>query len=220
MNVKYKQTLVLAFLLSSKALFAQQADNDSKIYWEDTSAHCHYQRTTLWCYRWLKGYVILKNNDVISGYIKIWGNGKDFITKTGDSDNSVFKSWKDIKLIRVAIPCILGDTLEYRNIGRFPLHINYLWTVVGRKGNVVVYSTPAQMNGLFYYGFELKLFSNNSEIKIASLASIFFGYNEHKKLLKFINKRYKQHFTGADFKDLKAIIDYILDKENEKTGGS
>lgn len=35
-------------------------------------------------------------------------------------------------------------------------------------------------------------------------------------LLQFIDKTYGEHFKKQDFKDEKAMIDYILDKENQK----
>ena len=57
---------------------------------------------------------------------------------------------------------------------------------------------------------------DNKAIKICG--NIFVGSiaNPDKLIVKFINKRYHQSLHKGDFKTSMAMIDYILDKENEK----
>ena len=65
--------------------------------------------------------------------------------------------------------------------------------------------------------YELYLFSSQKGlIDIAPPNDFYTRINPQKHFLKFINKHYQQHFKKEDFKDENAMVDYILNKENEK----
>jgi NRPS condensation-like uncharacterized protein len=59
---------------------------------------------------------------------------------------------------------------------------------------------------------KLILFENNQKINIYGRA-VFRSGDAKPLLLKFINKRYRSSFAASDFKDERAMIDYILTRE-------
>jgi len=185
-----------------------------------------------------KGYIVTNRNDTLNGYIKI--------TPTIDVDQSHLAESvpflpfnktdaKDIRDIEIdSVNLIRTITENNYTADYIPLQsVNFertLWLLHIQKNNIKIcyqyqfsqtidYSNnavnPVQNN----YGGELVLVSKaGSIIKIIP----FGDFNSRPKndakfyMLKFIKKRYHQTLNENSFKDENAMVDYILDKENEK----
>jgi hypothetical protein len=169
-----------------------------------------------------KGFVALKNNDTIFGLIKInftiplpvLPNGKkaagDIIRYDGHEIN-YFRVYNDS----------VTNTQCYLDFVPLPIPYNscqalHIWRLLGKKNDISIFD-------LFAYGY-------NNPNKIAYLyKTILFSKNNYIKLYtwypfrgirgsleRFINRRYKTSVHKKDFKTIREMINYILDKENEK----
>jgi len=183
-----------------------------------------------------KGYIVTNRNDTLNGYIKI--------TPTIDIDQSHLAesvpflpfnktAAKDIRDIEIdSINLIRTITENNYTADYIPLQsVNFertLWLLHIQKNDIKIcyqyqffqtidYSNdinPVQNN----YGGELVLVP-----KAGSIITIIPTGNFNSRLgdaklsmLKFIRKRYHQTLAENSFKDKNAMVDYILDKENEK----
>jgi len=184
----------------------------------------------------LSGYVVLKNQDTVSGLIRYNGTNLVQVLPDGERmapENIRNYSYDDIQYFRVC-----GDLSEPRNcytdyvflqsgfkVRSYITLSDRLWRQLGKKGNAGIYD-------------DLTYFSNSSthpkrEIYDARSARIFnmflltgngvsLIYRSPSfsgitgSLLKFINRRYHAQFHRHDFKSVRTMIDYILDKESAR----
>jgi hypothetical protein len=171
--------------------------------------------------------IVFDSNDTISGVIK-------FISKY----NRFFKAiailpfsakWtkksligilrKNIKYIRV-----YPDDLKDKSVFADYYYIkdkDWFARLLKERENIGIwvedYDFSENTEHFVFFDLLLTNKKNNTLRHIGSSNFIFSNKNKLSKvLLRSINKRYKQHFSMKDFKDEQAMIDYILDKENER----
>jgi hypothetical protein len=181
----------------------------------------------------LRGYVVLKKKDTVSGLIRY--NGTNLVQVLPDGErmadyNIKNFSYYDIQYFRVYV-----DSSEPRNCYTdyvflrpdFKVRVNLtlddkLWRQLGKKGNVGIYDDFTYLSNysthpvvkIYDAGrariYNMFLLTGNGVSLI--YRSPFRGITG--SLLKFINRRYHTQFHRHDFKTVRSMIDYILDKEN------
>lgn len=167
-----------------------------------------------------EGYIFTKNKDTLKGYIKIFNYNKLHshllyfpllpFNKTKATDIIDVKL-EDIDFIRVKRPNS-NDSEDYGLVD------SNTWLLIGRKNQIKIYYQQwwnTDVDGILFIWIEMILVSEKERTEIPTRALI----GSHPRwyyLLQFINKRYGQDFKQEDFKDEKAMIGYILDKENQK----
>jgi hypothetical protein len=98
-----------------------------------------------------------------------------------------------------------------------------LWRQLGKNGNVGIYD---DFTYLSYYSTRPVKFYDSRDAQIFHMllltdkgASLIYRSPSFRgisgSLLRFINRRYHVHLHRPDFKTVRNMIDYILDKENK-----
>ena len=108
-----------------------------------------------------------------------------------------------------------GPYEDYVNLDNTDL----LWKPYAAKGACTIYH--CQDIGFGIEDVEMMLTTPKDTLYMGKTA-----FSERKPyprlnnlLLRFLRRRYHQHFKKKDFKDAPAIAEYILDKENERING-
>jgi hypothetical protein len=180
--------------------------------WKDSTVQLHRSHSgSMISNRIFKGYLVLKNGDVLRGYIRLYGITNCTILETNKFD-STDVLYKNIDYIIGHIPSF-KDSVEFRPLKCKPFRL------VKSIGNVAIYDFFNDISdSVFAYPIFLQV--NNKLIKICTYGADFFFreseyYTSGQPIIKFINKRYHKQFKKNDFKDINSMLDYILDKENE-----
>ncbi len=178
-----------------------------------------------------EGYILTKNNDTLKGYINVDAEGPlDHVAllPSGKTKRADIISVKPggIDYLRMKFPSE-KDSTDFMPIPIKPLKGKQvkpspdkflLYQILGRKNQMrLCYYEwgSGDADGNTNYMGELILVLQKDSIKILRIGTV--GVEKTSRfLLQFINKRYGQHFKKTDLKDVKARIDYILDRENEK----
>jgi hypothetical protein len=162
-----------------------------------------------------EGYILTKNNDTLKGYIKIPFHNTRFEKPSKPIPFLPFNKTKATDIINVKL-----DSINYIRIKQaqstdsadFIPFKSSIWLLVGRKNNIAIY----------YRGWRQYIYDTENSYQYETNGAQLILISEKNttnmpilKILQFINKRYGQHFSKKDFKDGKAMINYILDKENE-----
>lgn len=178
-----------------------------------------------------KGCIRLKSNDTVCGTIKFIG----FFIWTPKS----YPSFHDIELLpfdkknkedvikitkkNIATIRLYNDTTQNWD-GPYEDYVNIdnedlLWHVYAAKGNCVIYHCQDISFGI--EAVEMKLVTPTDTVRMGS--TVFSQRKPYPRLnnllLRFLRRRYHEHFKKKDFKDAQAIAGYILDKENERING-
>lgn len=163
------------------------------------------------------GFIITKSTDTLRGYIKIqtvyyYGDKLLYIpllpfNKTKKADIIKVKL-EDIDYVRVNFPQKKG-TSDYMPIQ------STMWLILGSKNQIRL---CYQNWGDYFFGnnWDEMILISGSEISEIPISNSSIFHPRSYFILEFINKRYSEHFKQEDFKDEKAMEDYILDKENKK----
>ncbi len=178
-----------------------------------------------------EGYILTKNNDTLKGYINVSAEGPVAIVallppgKTKRADIINVKPG-DIDYLRMKFPSEKDSTdfmpipvkpLKGKNVKPSPKKF-LLYQVLGRKNQILLCDYEwggGDSDGNTNYMRELILILQKDSIKILRIGTV--GVEKPSRfLLQFINKRYRQHFKKKDLIDVKARVDYILDREYEK----
>jgi hypothetical protein len=182
-----------------------------------------------------EGYVVTNNNDTIKGKFKlppIWllMEGKPIpqtLFSIREHDNSNKNTKINIKIVDIKNIKIIknnrNDTSTY-----FILN-NKLWELLAVKDNLSIRQRDFEQHGPYggindWDRFEelalfigkkqyISIYSVNLDIKVYTNKS--YKKARDRAIIEFINMRYNQKFSTNDFKDDKAMYNYILDKELE-----
>jgi hypothetical protein len=179
-----------------------------------------------------EGYIVTNKNDTLRGYIKISPTVYVY-----EPDQSIAflplnkTDSKDIKNIEMSQTTLVrtipgkNDTIDYIPLPTASFD-STLWRVLATKDNIKIcyqyslYKVFDYTNNVLDkdYDRSLVLVTKTGAVKsIYPSGFMNFHFNDiNYSLLKFINKKYKQHFTINSFKTANAMVDYILDKENAK----
>jgi hypothetical protein len=166
-----------------------------------------------------KGYVLTNNRDTIKGYIKInnYNNALGHLSfvpvlpfgKAERSDIILVRP-KDIDYIRVEVPGS-KDSLD------FGILDSDTWRVLARKDPVRIYYQQwweNDIDGILTTFENITLTAPGVSIRIP--LSVRGEDSRSYCLVHFINKRYGQHFRESEFTGQRSMLNYILDKENER----
>ena len=170
-------------------------------------------------YRWApvdKGFVVTKNRDTIAGLVKLiffpYGDHIPVLPTGKQAAEAIINvRRKNIELIRTFQDSTNRTPTDYANID-----FDGLWRVLARKDSTGLFDNYDGMgNGQKYSEKRMILVSKGEKVLMYSgWHSLFQSRNGY--LLRFMNKRYHQHYKKDEFKDLQAEMDYIVNKENEK----
>ena len=120
--------------------------------------------------------------------------------------------------------------------GDFTLFVNFknkeMGRLNGRKGDISIYDFCVNGNNepiswytnkLYYTTRRMLLINKSDTFTIFNFNPVFFSYSDNrasKRIVKFINKRYKIGVTVKDFANPREMLEYIIDKENERVNNS
>jgi hypothetical protein len=161
----------------------------------------------------MKGSILLKNHDSISGFIKInYELSYKYILlmpfyKYSERD-IVFVNKDSIQEIVVHSLIDSAKLIHYKS-----LYYGHPWLVLKEKDSIGIYE------GFFYGGrgeySKVILYNSKTQRKstINNDKKTFGSLNPRKYFLRFINHRYNQHFDKNSFKNEEAMMDYIISKE-------
>jgi hypothetical protein len=161
------------------------------------------------------GFVIEKNGDTIRGLLKmvtIYPEGGKFdhvpvlpYDKTQATDIiNIPLSEIDYAQIGNVWPHA-GDSTDFMPVN------DAMWYVLGRKGNASI-CQGNYVEGPFW-GDRLHWDVPMALVVGAKIVNIPPKPSQFRSLLLFANRRYGQHLSEKDFKNKKALINYILNKE-------
>ena len=162
----------------------------------------------------VEGYILLKNGDTLAGKIKPLNASRiyDYIPILPKGKNAV----RDI----IKVP---RGKIEYVRVFTDSLHNSFtdfvimdnknLWRVIARNDSVIICDDFMDFE-LQKYGDDMFLEINWKKIKIYG-NSIFHTDGAFPLILKFINKRYKEHFDETHFADEDSMIHYIIERESK-----
>ncbi len=163
------------------------------------------------------GYILLRNGDTLRGRIKLLVYSPPIhsisFLPTGRNDAIHVI---DIQRERINYVRLYSDTL--RNGNNFTDFVNLenkdLWRLIIEKDNVKIYDNYNPVDGESF-GEKMRLVSGGKNIQIYG-NTIFGTDNISRRMLRFINKRYKQKLNSSFFPDDDSMVIYILSKENER----
>jgi hypothetical protein len=169
------------------------------------------------------GYIVTTNGDTLRGLMKFGSTYKPHETMTrimiiplgqNKKDSIIHLRKKDINYIRS-----FEDSTKNKFTDFLKLPNGGLYRLIEKANDIGMYISNSYTNGTYncpLYKGGMLLYKDKTEV-IISIGN-FFSNNlrsPQKNLVQFINKRYQQDFNKEDFKDEKAMVDYILNKENE-----
>jgi hypothetical protein len=172
--------------------------------------------------RVLSGIILTKTGDTLKGKMKIlpYFNGGFSQIPLLPNGKYTAKDIVGIPRTRIKFLRAYGDSSwsgqDYMDFVN--LHDRDLWRILVIKDSFAIYDdyTPG-IDPVF--GTEMILVKQNMPwpwIRIYHHVVHDDARDIDPYILAFINKRYKSHFQGRDFKDERAMFDYILDKENSR----
>jgi hypothetical protein len=189
----------------------------------------------------VKGYMILYSGDSLTGYMNLnsstWFGIKGCEILEPGKFSSRFIFAKKIKYIRADIGSLGHKETELVTLDVRHSHQAF-WRLIGQRGEISIYD---RSTGIFWhtsdevltkYRFDnfhadafneyMYMVTETGPVKIYGkfgwgLNSAFVRNHSLELLIKFINRRYHQAFKVKDFASGMAMINYILDKENELT---
>jgi hypothetical protein len=155
----------------------------------------------------------LKDGDTLQGIIRTTGFGCMFL------ENGKFKA---VFVPVENINYVFGDDVvslgrNFYVLKKFDNHRD-LYRLVEQKGNIAIYDLPPNDFKLYTFGAPM-FFVIEGKLRVEIYGGLCLA-NKDELILKFINKHYHQSFKESDFKTGMDMIEYILDKENEKEGSS
>ncbi len=182
----------------------------------------------------LRGYVVLKKKDSVSGLIRYNGTNLVQVLPDGERmapENIQSFSYYDIQYFRVCDDLAAPRTC-YTDYVFFPPAFKVrgnltlsdkLWRQLGKKGNVGVYDDLTYFSNYstrpsfeIYDARKARIYNmfllTGNGVSLIYRSPSFWGITG--SLLKFINRRYHAHFHRDDFKTARSMIDYILDQES------
>lgn len=184
-----------------------------------------------------EGYVVTNDNKKIDGIIAMSNDGNGVLS-TSFSPTSDFAMWAvDSNKKKVSLNLKVWDVKYFRvkekkfkDTSTYVFFNPSFWRLLEKKDEFSIYKRLWEEDGVIGGGADnitttdgiedIALFLNNEQKFL-----IYRGLPEHKfgnnkwfayfAILKFINKRYKQNFAKNYFKDEKAMLNYIIDRESE-----
>jgi hypothetical protein len=170
-----------------------------------------------------EGYILTKNNDTLKGYFKM-RELNEFNMPSMPIPFLPFNKTKATDIINIKI-----DSINYirKKLAKETDSVDYipfestLWLVLGRKNGIKIlyqqWNKRADYDVSIYQQWdEIIIASDKLIVKIPTYGKKWSPHSQNFFILKFINERYGQNFYNKDFKNQKAMLDYILEKENEK----
>jgi hypothetical protein len=170
-----------------------------------------------------EGYILMKNNDTLKGYFKM-RELNEFNVPSKPIPFLPFNKTSVSDIINIKI-----DSINYirKKLAKGTDSADYvpfestLWLVLGRKNRISIlyqeWNKRADYDVSIYQQWdEIIVTSEKLIVKIPTYGKKWNPHSQNFFILKFINDRYGQNFNSNDFKNQKAMLDYILDKENEK----
>jgi hypothetical protein len=184
-----------------------------------------------------RGCIILRSKDTLCGIIKLLPNGQrihyayiQILQNSMKDAKDVIKIEKnDIEFINIYKynGNIQSKSIDYYYLGN-KFSSDY-WRIIGKRNGATIYISDYPNNESDDWNdsnqdyYQLLLTSKKDTTIIGTYQSLLRSdksshrtIKNTKILLKFINKHYSQHFNKEDFKNNQALLDYILDKENER----
>ncbi len=162
------------------------------------------------------GYIVKMGGDTIRGLIKFLRYNSRFTTympilPTG-TKTVIEVPRKDILYMRVYYDDTENNThfSDFFNID----NNKDIWRLVAKKNDVAIYDNYIP-DPKVSHGYSMVLMTE-SEKNCIYYYFFFPSNNINRRVLRFINRRYKTSFNKTDFKKREDMFDYILDKENEK----
>ena len=172
------------------------------------------------------GIIILNNNDTIKGLINFLFDlhRTMYVKILPDNSSGRINEWKpffpnsSITHIRIFKEPLNQEecVTDFYNLSNKYNLENY-WRMLGKRNNISIYDNFRYNNGDYNSdnAFLTKMVLTNYNQCLTLYQ--WRPFNSTKGSLKrFINKRYKANVHKSDFKTIRQMIDYILDKENEK----
>jgi hypothetical protein len=207
-SIKVSIIFLISFFLGSDKndLYAQGKHFE----WPGPSYGKFYIRTPV-----VEGYILLKYGDTLVGKIKPLVYIKylyDYIPILPNGKNA-FRDIINVPRRNIEYVRIFTDSLHESFTDYVIMDDMNLWRVIARNDSVVICDDFRKYE-LQKYGEEMFLEIKGKKIKIYG-NSIFHTDGASPLILKFINKRYKEHFDETHFTDEDAMIHYILERESK-----
>jgi hypothetical protein len=162
-----------------------------------------------------EGFIVLTNGDTLKGFIKVFPNAPEYYPILDTASNRI----QNVIVERISSMRIYHypDLWPYYNNspkGPYVDYIklpstDYLWMLVGKKNDVAIYDDEVKGGTN-----ELILVTLKTRITLYKGGIWLLSDNLGLLLIQFINQRYKTGVQSGDFKAMRQIFDYILDKEN------
>jgi hypothetical protein len=229
MKIRYAGFWLLLVLLHVNA--TAQSKSWPPADWLDTSIHYgNIHRPSI---QMVKGYMVLKSGDSLTGYMYLYPYQfykGCYILEPGKFSARLIR----VKKIRYIVADIasLGhnETKLVTSDIRHPHRA--FWRLIGKKGEISIYDlsmgifshlSSQELTKKFLYNLSADTFNDDmymvtkeGTINIyRSVISWGAGDRSLDLLIKFINRRYHQAFKKTDFASGMAMVNYILDRENE-----
>ncbi len=153
------------------------------------------------------GYILLKNGDTLRGRIKllVYYSPIRYISFVPAGKNN---TWDVVDVPREKINYVRLYSDSLRNGNHFTDFVNLenkdLWRLIKEKDNVKIYDNYNPVDGESF-GEKMRLVSGGKNIQIYG-NTIFGTDNISRRLLRFINKRYKQKLNSDFFPDDKCNV--------------
>ena len=176
--------------------------------WKDSFYTVHAKYPITHTTRNFYGLIVLKNGDTLKGYIRPWIDYCEFLEYNKFTPITIYND--RINYIQGNLPNITGNFIIAKNLNR----TKWLWRLLKQENNVLIYDS-FDYTHLSSLGIPMFLSVNDSLIRISGISSMLYS-DKNKLILNFINKRYNKSFQESDFKTPMEMINYILDKENER----
>jgi len=206
-----KWLIVLIGLMFSASAMAQQKEWPPAE-WKDTSLRRFSGRATTWVTRNFKGYMVMKSGDTTRGYME----RRDKVCRILPVGKFEYKEipYDQIRFIWADIASFGKDHIELTNqYWEKPLRL------MAEKGSVLLYDN-ADLTAADRLGAPLILVTDGKPVKIYDYGQ-FYKHQRHirKLVVNFVNKRYGVALPKDYFKTNQEVVDYLVDKENERLRG-
>ena len=163
-----------------------------------------------------EGYIVLKSGDTLNGHMKVLPYSHGIFTAIPllPPGGSTTYDVRSVTREKISSIRVYGNSSETGNdfTDFFNLGDNHeLWRLLARKNELGIYDDYSSCFG-HPFGEEMIIAANGKRIVIYK--NTFHREDVLPALLRFMNKRYKTHFTAHSFENKNAIFNYILEKEN------
>jgi hypothetical protein len=159
----------------------------------------------------IRGFMVLTNGDTLKGYIKVFAFF-DYYPILDTGTNKV----QDIYFSDIESMRIYNNSPDDYSFKGYTDYVNFgdrhfLWRLDWKKKDVAIYDDMLHMGK-----HHLIMVTPKARITLYTGRLWFSHYDKIDSLLiHFINERYRTGVSEGNFKSMKEIIDYILDKEND-----